>query len=927
MWCSDIIRLPASLHPQYAPAVSQRQDIQFPSKDTALRDDVHALGGLVGEVLRDQGGERLLAKVEQDRIAAIRRREGEPAAAVELVAGASDRAPAEARDLIRAFSTWFQVVNLAEKVHRIRRRRTYQSRSDRPQPGGIGDCLFRLKAAGLDAQRVLELFGQVTIYPVFRAHPTESTRRTILRNQQRIADLMIERLNPSLTPGERRSVMERIRFEVTAGWQTEEHPRERLTVADEREHVLFYLAEVIYKIVPALYEEIEVWLEHVYGLAPGSFELPCVVRFGSWVGGDMDGHPDVHAKTIRETLHRQQRVIISAYYEECLALAGKLSQSASRVGVSKALEQRIAEYSVILPAAHAMTPSRHDRMPYRVFLAQVAERLRTTYDGRPNGYETTGHFVADIETVAGSLDANGGRLAGLFLVKRLLRRARTFGFHLATLDVRQHADVHHDVVAQGLGDADWSGRPRTERARVLAQAVASDLGPSGALDAVGRRSLAVFQAMNHCRSRYGMAAVGDYIVADTRGADDVLAVLLLARWADATDRLTGQVPLDVVPSFEAITALEHAGDILGQVCDEPAYRAHLEARGNRQTALVGYAESNKECGIAASRYAVYQAQAALVGAAMHTRVGLSIVHGRGGTASRGGGPIEGLVLSAPPGAVNGCLRATEQGEVVNNSYGLNSIAMRTLEQAVHAVMLASADHRDSQAGIDRYLEVMAALARSSRQRYRALVHEQPRFMDYFHCVTPIDVIERMQVGSRPVYRPGQTGLDALRPTPWVFAWTQSRHTIPGWFGIGTGLEDAARELGPGRLTQAWSNWPYFSRFLGDVEMQLVRADLGIAALYDELAPDELRPLAEEIRKEHATACRWLTWIKGEVDLLDDQPRMQRSITLRSPYLDPMHYMQVNLLRRWRAGDRADTALFQALLASISGIAQGLQVTG
>jgi phosphoenolpyruvate carboxylase len=907
--------------------VSPRQNIQFPAKDAALRDDVHALGGLVGEVLRDQGGDKLLAQVEDDRTAAIRRREGEPEAAVELMVRTGDRAPAEARDLVRAFSTWFQVVNLAEKVHRIRRRRTYQSRSDRPQPGGIGDCLFRLKAAGVEASRVLELLREIRIYPVFTAHPTESTRRTILRNQQRIADLMIERINPSLTPAERRSVMDRIRFEVTAGWQTEEHPRERLTVADEREHVLFYLAEVIYTIVPALYEELEVWLEHVYGLERGTFEVPCILWFGSWVGGDMDGIPDVHAKTIRETLHRQQRVLISTYYEECLALAGKLSQSASRIGVSKALERRIADYSVILPAAQAMTPARHDRMPYRVFLSQVAERLRTTYDGRPNGYETAGQFVEDVEITAESLRSNGGRYGGLFLVERLLRRARTFGFHLATLDVRQHSDVHHHVIAQGLGDDQWSTRTRAERARVLADAVARDQGPTGSLDALGRRTLAVFEAMLHCRNRYGQAAIGNYIVSDTGGIDDLLAVLLLARWADATDKQSGQVPLDVAPLLDSFTSLEASGNILRALCAEPVYQAHLEARGRRQPVLIGYSQSNRDSGIAASRFAVYEAQAALVAAAAETGVELDIVHARGGTASRGGGPIEVLVQSSPPGAVRSRLTATEQGEVVNNNYGLRPIAMRTFEQAVNAVLLSCAGNKEPPVALQTHVETMAKVASASRERYRSLVHDQPGFEEYFRNVTPIDVIERMQVGSRPVFRRGKAGLTALRPTPWVFAWTQSRHTLPGWYGIGTGLEEAARTLGAERLAQAWSNWPFFAHLLDDVEMQLVRADLSIAALYDELAPPGLLPLAEEIRREHAVATRWVTWVKGGIDLLDDNPRMQRSIVLRSPYLDPMHYMQVDLLSRWRATDRADTALFQALLASISGIAQGLQATG
>ncbi len=903
-----------------------RHNLQFPTKETALREDVHALGSLVGEVLRDQGGEELLKLVEGDRVAAIRRREGEPEGAVELIARASNRPAQQASDMVRAFSKWFEVVNLAERVHRVRRRREYMNRSDRPQPGGIGDCMYRLKAAGLDGAQVLALLRDVTIYPVFTAHPTESSRRTMLRKQQQIADLMIGRLDPTLTPAERRSVWERIRMEVTSGWQTEVHPRERLTVADEREHVLFYLAEVIYRVVPALYEELSFWLETVFGTMPEAGSLPLLLRFGTWVGGDMDGNAEVHAKTIRETLHRHQQRIISAYYDECRALSGKLSQSASRVGVSRELEQRIAEYDILLPNARQATPSRHDRMPYRMFMSQVAARLRTTYDGRPNHYESAEHFIRDIEIVAASLRANHGQHAGLFPVERLLCRARTFGFHLATLDVRQHASVHREVVRQGLALADWKRRKVDARRAVLREALARDRGPLGPFDAVGRRTLAVFEALTQGRYKYGDLAIGDYVVSGTEGPDDVLSVLLLARWADITDRDVGEVPLDIAPVVETAAALEGAGEILRGMLSEDAYRRHLAARGNRQTVLVGYSESNKECGIAASRHLVYCAQAELMKAAAEGGVELALFHGRGGTASRGGLPLDRLVASTPPGATHGRLRATEQGEGISNSYGLRRIALRTFEKGLFAVLLDRTAPGCPAAQVDERLALMRCVADASRAHYRGLVYQDADFQRYFRDVTPIDVIERMQIGGRVAHRDG-SGIEALRAVPWVYAWTQSRHSLPGWYGIGTGLDAAARELGADRLAKVWANWPFFENLLNDVEMELVRADLEIAAQYDGLATAPSRGFVEAIAREHALAKRWITWVKGEIDLLDSRPQMQRSVLLRAPYLDPMHAMQVDLLRRWRAGGRADRELFDALLASVTGIALGLQATG
>ncbi|HEY7740058.1 MAG TPA: phosphoenolpyruvate carboxylase [Steroidobacteraceae bacterium] len=906
--------------------VIERHKVQFPVKETALREDVHALGGLVGEVLLDQGGRHLFDLVEGDRVAAIRRRGGVPEGAVELGVRTADRPAGEARDLIRAFSKWFEVVNLAERVHRVRRRREYLTTSARPQPGGIGDCFYRLKAAGQDTGQVLQLLSAVTIYPVFTAHPTETTRRTMLRKNQQIADLMIERLDPTLTPAERRAAWERIRMEVTSGWQTEAHPHERLTVADEREHVLFYLAEVIYRVVPALYEEIAQWLHTVFGAPPEPARLPLILRFGSWVGGDMDGNTEVHAKAIRETLHRQQQRVISLYFDECRRLAGQLSQSAGRVGVSPALEARIAEYDILLPKAREAASSRHDRMPYRIFLAQVAERLRTTYDGRPNHYESAEQFIGDVELIAASLSANLGRHAGLFPVERLLCRARTFGFHLATLDVRQHASVHRDVVRQGLARHDWYGTKSSLRTKVLCESLTRDLGPAGTFDAVGRRTLAVFEAMMQGRYRYGERAVGDYVVSGTESADDVLSVLLLARWANITDRDSGEVPLDVVPQVESVAALEGAGPLLAALLAEPSYRRHLAARGGRQTALIGYSESNRAIGIAASRHAIYQAQVELVKAATDAGVDLTLFYGRGGTASRGGGPLDRLVQNAPPGATRGSLRATEQGEGISNSYGLRRIALRTFEKAVNAVLLDRFEAPQAAGQAGELQAVMRAVADGSRTRYRALVFERADFLQFFRAVTPIDVIERMQIGGRSAHREG-AGVDALRTVPWIYAWMQCRYALPGWYGIGSGLDAAARELGAQRLAKAWASWPFLANLLDDVEMDLVRADLGIAAHYDGLATGDAAAIGGEIRREHALTVRWITWIKGEVDLLDSRPQMQRSTLLRAPYLDPVHLMQVDLLRRWRAGGRTDRDLFDALLASVSAIALGLQATG
>jgi phosphoenolpyruvate carboxylase len=917
-----------------------REGIQFPPKDAGLREDVHALGDLIGEILRDQGGEAFFERVEGDRRAAIARRQGQgqgedegpnagqnEGASAELEARTAGREPALATDLTRAFFTWFQAVNTAEKVHRVRRRRQYLSESGQLQPGGISECIARLKDEGYTLEQTNALIGSMSIEPVFTAHPTESTRRTILRKQQHIAQGLLDRLNPALMRVELDTLWSRVRLEIASIWQTEEHPREGLTVADEREHVLFYLIEILYRVVPLFYEEIEGALARAYGVSVESLNVRSILKFGSWVGGDMDGNADVHAKTIRETLHRHQQLIVSTYYKECGQLAEALSQSARRVTISDELAERIEAYTALLPGSQALAPARHDRMPYRIFFGQIGERLEATYEGRPNAYQSADELLTDVKLAADSLTANRGRHAGYFLVRRFIRRVRTFGFHIATLDVTQSAQVHHQVIAQGLGMPEWPDLPRTERLGRLRDMLARDLSPTTPLDAAGRRLLWVFDTIAHARHKFGERAIGSYIVTGAQGPDDLLAVLLLARWADTTDKRTGECRLEVVPLLESIEALEGAGELLRGLHEEPAYRRHLAARGNRQTVVIGYSDPNKQAGIAASRWALQVAQHRLMEAARDTATALTVFHGRGGTPARGGGRTESLVEAAPTGAIRNVLRLTEQGEVVNQNYGLRPIAMRTLERTFAAVALATAHAASRPPPAPEYLAAMQTIASKSLNTYRGLVFDSPRFEDFLRAATPLDVIERMHIGSRPATRSNGQGIAALRAIPWVFAWTQSRHMLPGWFGFGSGLAAALAQHGENVVRGMLEHWPFFAHLFDDVESMLARTDLDIAAHYDALAEDALRVHGDTIRREFELTVRHVLALRGSARLLDGDPTLQRAIMLRNPYVDPMHLMQVDLLKRWRATSRGDDDLFCALRATISGIALGLQATG
>ena len=899
-----------------------RADIAFPSKDAELRDDVRMLGMLVGEVISEQGGESLFAAVEVDRKAAIARRDGDAQGAQVLVQRTRDVPPAEARDLVRAFSMWFEMVNIAEKVHRIRRRRQYLNEGIK-QPGGLGEAIEQLKQKGIDLAEVRRLLLRMWIEPVFTAHPIESTRRTILRKQQRIAQLLLSRLGLPPSAAETRMIWERVRAEITTAWQTAENSRERLTVAEEREHVLFFIAEILYQIIPVFYEEIENALAQHYGPEAQLIDVPEIIRVGSWVGGDMDGNPEVNAKTIRETLARHQQIIVNRYFLECQSLAEALSQSASRVNVSSTLLDRIQRYSIILPAAQHATHTRHDRMPYRVFLGQLMERLRATYEGRANHYESAQEFLDDLNVIAASLLENKGEHAGYFQVRRLIRRVRTFGFQLATLDIRQHATAHRSVIGQGFAQAEWNEMSADARTERLRRALERDEGPSNALDPSGKRSLWVFEAIAHCRHRYGHEAIGPYVVSAARGVDDILSVLLLARWADTADRRSGDVPTDVAPLFESADALERCGEIMAKLFAEPLYRRHLLGRGNHQYVMMGYAASNKEGGIVRSRWLVRKAQEVLFSVADDAGIDLTIFHGRGGGLDRGG-RTELLVRSGPTGARRGRLRITEQGELLKEKYGLRPIALRVFEQAFNALSLASAGVMAPEQVKAGWRETMELLSEASACAYRALVYQERDFHAFFRQVTPIDVIERMQIGSRPPTEAESGAIAAMRSIPWAHAWSQCRYMLPGWFGAGSALQAVCERGAADVLEQMCSQWFFFSNLIDEIELSLARADLGVAAAYDELVDTPLRRFIPRLRDEYELTKQNILRLRGSQQLLDHEPTIQRSILLRNPYVDPLHLMQVDLLKRWRAGQRQDRELLSALLASVSGIGQALQ---
>ena len=904
----------------------RRQDITFETKDQPLRDDVRILGALVGDLLKDQGGEALFDFVETARLRSIRRRENNELPGEGLAELVSNLELPLALEVIRAFSTYFQMVNIAEKVHRIRRRREYLQETGQYQPGGLEETLVKLKAAGVGLSDLQDLIKRIRIEPIFTAHPTEPTRRTILRKEQNIVRRLIDMLNPTMTAQETVVCLENIKLEMTTGWQTEEHPHEQMSVADELEHVLFFLTDVLYKAMPPFYEDIENALVRVYGQEADSIKVPGMVRFGSWVGGDMDGNPYVNAKTIRSTLARQRSLILDLYYRECASISTKLSQSNTRVNIDQRILDRIEHYRGMYKPAYHAVPARHREMPYRVYLRLVQARLQATYDDDANPYESARELIDDIRILAESLEANKGEHAGLFAVKRLQRRIDTFGFHLLTLDVRQDALVLRQVVGELLGEDDWLEWSISDRMKRIVEAIETRDSYPDHQSVTARKTLAVFQAIAFCRRKYGKRAIGPFIVSMTQGADDILSVLLLANWSELHNR-RDEVPLDIAPLLETVDDLEKGSEILGDMLDNALYRAHVKQRSGRQTIMIGYSDSNKDSGLASARWALQNAQIHLVDVLAKRNIELHLFHGRGGTISRGGGKTHTAVLGAPPGTVNGRLRVTEQGEIINEKYGLRGIALRTLEQVAGSVALATAmpEHRGND--MPEWHDIMQVIADVSRDTYRNLIFDTPRFYDYFRLATPIDLIEQMRIGSRPASRRGGKGAENLRAIPWVFSWTQSRLMLPGWFGLGSGLKAAAEQFDDGDFRDMFREWYFMRALTADAEMVLAKSDLGIARLYSELAGEMHNEFFPVIEKEFILTRDLILEYSDHESLLEGDSTLQRAIMLRNPYVDPMSLMQVDLLRRWRESGHNDADLFNALLASVNGIAQGLQNTG
>ena len=929
------------------PQAEKGQAVQEPASPSddqaALRRDIRGLGELLGRTLVRQEGADLLDLVE--RIRHLIRTDREAAAAV--LEGVD---PASATRLVRAFTAYFHLANVAEQVHRGR-----ELAAVRAQRGSwLARAVDRIADAGVSTGELAAEVGRLAVRAVFTAHPTESARRTVLDKLRRVAGLLDESSRPlgadglPMDPVRERRIRSRLEELIDLLWQTDELRVARPNVVDEARNAVYYFDELHRHAVPHVLEAL------VEELARLGLDLPLDARplqFGSWIGGDREGNPNVAPGAILEVLDLQHEHGI----RDALALVDELrvdlSSSVRVNGATPALEASLARDLESLPDLDPRYRRLNAEEPYRLKLTCVRQKLLNTRrrleESRPHepgrDYSGARALLADLAVVRDSLLENRGELIARGRLESAMRTLAAFGLHLATLDVREDAQAHHRALAQLFDRLDEPERryeelAREERRELLAVELRSrrPLAPSPPpLDEAGARTFATFAEIRHAHERYGEEVIESYIVSMCRGADDLFAAVVLARDAGLVDVHAGVARIGFVPLLETVEELRCADRLLAEMLGDPSYRRIVALRGDLQEVMLGYSDSNKAAGITTSQWEIQRAQHRLRDVARRHGVRLRPFYGRGGTVSRGGGPTHDAILAQPWGALDGEVKLTEQGEVISDKYLLPSLARENLELTLAAATEAtvlSRRPRHPEETLVRWFQAMDTVSAAAFARYRGLL-DDPDLPAYYFASTPVELLGELHLGSRPPRRPdSEEGLEGLRAIPWVFGWTQSRQIVPGWFGVGSGLA-AAREAGLGDLLQEMhAQWRFFANFLSNVGMTLAKTDMELAGHYvRRLVPAELHRVYETIRAEHDLTVAQLLAITGEQELLGAHPVLRRTLRVRDAYLAPIHYLQVALTERWRADREAgrDPApdVGRALLLSVNGIATGLRNTG
>ncbi|MFL1676751.1 phosphoenolpyruvate carboxylase [Paenibacillus dendritiformis] len=919
------------------------------NSNNLLRRDVRFLGNILGEVLVHQGGNELLDIVEKIReISKSLRAVFLPELYEEFKQLINTLNPDIRHQVIRAFAIYFQLVNIAEQNHRVRRKRDYErSAGETVQPGSIESVILELKERNCSEAELREILDSISLELVMTAHPTEAMRRAILDIHKRIAEDMMLLDNPTLTYREREQLRDKLLNEVITLWQTDELRDRKPTVLDEVRNGLYYINETLFDVLPEVYQELERCLDKYYPTQ--SWHVPTYLRFGSWIGGDRDGNPSVTAEVTWETLQMHRKLAIRKYEGRLKELFRSLSFSTGIVEVSDELLQSIAADRANVPLKRTEFWN-NEKEPYRIKLIYMFERLHNMMDESTRDtsarYRDPVEFVEDLRIIDRSLRHHYADYVADTLVAKLIRQVELFGFYMAALDIRQHSKEHENAMTEILANmkiVDNYGALNEEEKIDLLHKLLQDPRPlvSSYIEysESTRECLDVYRTIQRAQKEFGEKCITSYLISMAEAASDVLEVMLLAKEVGLfRQEANGNVhcTIQAVPLFETIDDLHEAPGIMKRLFDLPIYRSAVSAMNNVQEIMLGYSDSNKDGGVFTANWELRMALKELTAMAQDYNVKIKFFHGRGGALGRGGMPLNRSILAQPPHTIGGGIKITEQGEVLSSRYAMQGIAYRSLEQAtsalIQAAMLARTAHTDLYES--KWKELMENISQTSLQKYQDLIFRDPDFLTYFKESTPLPEVGELNIGSRPSKRKNSDRFEDLRAIPWVFAWTQSRYLLPAWYAAGTGLQSfyQGKEENLAVMRDMYRHYSFFQSMIDSLQMALAKADLVIAKEYSGMVKDDAvrERIFSLIEEEYKLTSDLILKITGQQEILDNVPVIQESIRLRNPYVDPLSYMQVGLvseLRELREAGNDNPILLREVLLTINGIAAGLRNTG
>ncbi|HTR80281.1 MAG TPA: phosphoenolpyruvate carboxylase [Bacteroidota bacterium] len=922
--------------------------------DKPLRANVRLLGNLLGQVIEEQEGHELFDLEERIRLTSKQLRQRfDLSQQRKLKRLVENMKPSDMAKVVRAFAAYFQLTNTAEQHYRIQRSRDYQLRHPSTgYHGSLQQTFERLKSRNVPEKEIADLFSRLLITPVFTAHPTEAARRTVLEKHSRIWKLLEALDNDKLGQTERADLERAIKRHITSLWQTEETRSYNISVLDEVYNGVYYFRSILYDAIPKFYRTLENAVRESYPALSSS--VPSFIKFGSWIGGDRDGNPHVTAEMTWKTMQRQAKTILELHLRAVDELFVEHSESTRLIGGNEELLQSIRDDRVLLGKPAQV---RSDDELYRVKLAFIYRRLQFRIDYLEEDashaelmYHSSAEMLKDLYILDRSLRAHKGELQADGLLKDLIRNVETFGFHLATLDVRQHRTVHHETVSELFKqrNLDYIALSNEARADCLTAEILKPGVPSfdeTRLTQMTAETLSTFRKIKRIQTEIDEHAIRSYIISMTESAADVLEVLYLMKCTGlcSTAQRETVSAIDIAPLFETTKDLDAAPAIMEYLYKNEAYRRHLDSRKRRQEIMIGYSDSAKEGGIVSSHWSLYKAQRLLTKVSQLADVDWFFFHGRGGTVGRGGGPEYEAILSQPAHSLNAKIKITEQGEVISLKYAHPTIAQRSLELTTSAMLIANIPmaHYDPvfDKNRDNWFGAMDEISQHSYEDYRCTVYGRQEFVSYFAQATPIEEITKMQIGSRPSRRVATERIEDLRAIPWGFGWMQSRHVLPGWLGAGEGLRKFiyGRAAAPNRkrlvlVRQMYQQWQTFRSLIDNMQMILAKADFTIAKEYALLVqPKEMgKKIFNELKRHFDLTREMILLVTNQKEILDNNEMLQRSIELRNPYVDPLSYIQIELLHRIHEDELTQSAqndLEETIFLSINGIAAGLRNTG